>query len=271
MNSPKDKTLEFGYGQVKSQVETLTEKIPITEGSGARGSVDLDSLTNFPPTFKSLEFFKYDGTGDPCTHLRMFCKKIAPYGDNHPFLCQISLDNLTGFAATWYVRLEKTFSWREMANAFLEYYQFNIEIAPDRTILQRTKKKCGESFCEYVQKWHELATQVLPPMMEDEMIKWFIDNLKPPYYEKMISAQVTHFASLIPIGEHIDEGIRSNEIVDPEALNSMIEQQVKKATSRKGKEVDVHMINKVPAGLRGVTSAYTAQIARPYQQQVQPA
>ena len=84
MNSPKDKTLEFGYGQVKSQVETLTEKIPITEGSGARGSVDLDSLTNFPPTFKSLEFFKYDGTGDPCTHLRMFCRKIAPYGDNHP-------------------------------------------------------------------------------------------------------------------------------------------------------------------------------------------
>jgi len=32
--------------------------------------------------------------------------------------------------------------------------------------------------------------------MEDEMIKWFIDNLKPPYHEKMISAQVTHFASL---------------------------------------------------------------------------
>ena len=30
--------------------------------------------------------------------------------------------------------------------------------------------------------------QVLPPMMEDELIKWFIDNLKSPYYEKMISA-----------------------------------------------------------------------------------
>jgi len=59
-------------------------------------------------------------------------------------------------------------------------------------------------------------------MMEDEMIKWFIDNLKPPYYEKMISAQVTHFASLIPIGEH--EGIKSKKIVNLEALNSMIEQ-----------------------------------------------
>ena len=82
--------------------------------------------------------------------------------------------------------------------------------------------------------------------MEDEMIKWFIDNLKPPYYERMISAQVTHFASLIPIREHIDEGIRSNKIVDLEAWNSMIEQLVKKTTGRKGKEVDVHMIDKTP-------------------------
>ena len=60
-------------------------------------------------------------------------------------------------------------------------------------------------------------------MMEDEMIKWFIDNLKPPYYEKMISAQVTYFVSQIPIEESIDEGIISKKIVDFEALNSMIE------------------------------------------------
>ena len=61
-------------------------------------------------------------------------------------------------------------------------------------------------------------------MMENEMIKWFIDNLKPPYYEKMISTQVTYFASLIPIGEHIDEGIRPKKIMDPESLSSMVEQ-----------------------------------------------
>ena len=111
-----------------------------------------------------------------------------------------------------------------MAYAFLEYYRFNIEIALNRKVLQRTKKKSGESFHEYSQRWRELATKVLPPMMEYEMSKWFINNLKPSYYEKMISAQVTHFASLIPIGEHIDEGIRSKKIVDLEALNSMIEQ-----------------------------------------------
>ena len=77
---------------------------------------------------------------------------------------------------------------------------------------------------EYAQRWRELAAQVLPPMMEDEMIKWFIDNLTPRCYEKMIGAQVTHFAGLIPIGERNNEGIRSKKIVYPEALNSIIEQ-----------------------------------------------
>ena len=46
----------------------------------------------------------------------------------------------------------------------------------------------------------------------------------------------------------------------------MIEQQVKKETGREGKEDDVHMIDKVPVGLRGVTSAYTSPTTWPYQQ-----
>ena len=113
-----------------------------------------------------------------------------------------------------------------MANSFLEYYRFNTKIAPDRTVLMRTKKKSGESFQKYAQRWHELAAQVQPPMMENEMIKCFIDNLEPSYYEKMISTQVNHFASLTLIGECIDEGIRSKKIMDAEFLSSMAEQQV---------------------------------------------
>ncbi|KAL0001390.1 hypothetical protein SO802_015171 [Lithocarpus litseifolius] len=83
----------------------------------------------------------------------------------------------------------------------------------------------------------------------------------------MISTQVIHFASLIPIEDHIDEGVKSKKIVDLEALNSMIEQQVKKATKCKGKEADAYMIDKAPEGLRGVVSSYIAPNARPYQQQ----
>ena len=44
----KDKNPESGYSQIKSQVKTLAEKLRIIEGSNARGSVNLDNLTNFP-------------------------------------------------------------------------------------------------------------------------------------------------------------------------------------------------------------------------------
>ena len=44
----KDKNPESGISQVKSQMETLAEKLRIIEGSNAYGSVNLDSLTNFP-------------------------------------------------------------------------------------------------------------------------------------------------------------------------------------------------------------------------------
>ena len=96
-------------------METLAEKILILEGSSAHESVDLDNLTNFPqvimpPKFKALEFVKYDGIGDPYVHLCTFCRNMAPYGDNHPLLCQIFPDSLTGPTATWYMRLKKTSS-----------------------------------------------------------------------------------------------------------------------------------------------------------------
>ena len=101
-------------------------------------------------------------------------------------------------------------------------------------------------------------------MMENGMIKWFIDNLKPPYYEKMISTQVTHFASLIPIRKCIGEGIRSKKIMDPKSLSSMVEQQVKRKTGHKTKEADVHMIDNASKRPRGVASTYAPQVGRPY-------
>ena len=100
--------------------------------------------------------------------------------------------------------------------------------------------------------------------MENEMIKWFIDNVKPPYYEKMISTQVTHFANLIPIGELIDKGIRNKKIMDAESLSSMVEQQVKRMTGCKTKEADVHMVNNALERPRDIAPAYATLATRPY-------
>ena len=53
-----------------------------------------------PPKFKTPKFVKYDGTEDPCVHLCMLCRKMAPYRDNTPLLCQIFPNSLTNPVAT---------------------------------------------------------------------------------------------------------------------------------------------------------------------------
>ena len=84
-----------------------------------------------------------------------------------------------------------------MVNSFLEYYQFNTKIAPDHIVLQRMEKKSGESFYEYAQMWRELAAQVQPPMMENEMVKWFIDNFKHLIEPLIREGSQAH---LVPLG-----------------------------------------------------------------------
>ena len=47
--------------------------------------------------------------------------------------------------------------------------------------------------------------------------------------------------------------------MDPESLSSMVEQQVKKMTSHKTKEADVHMIDNASERPRGITATYATQ------------
>ena len=50
--------------------------------------------------------------------------------------------------------------------AFIRQYQYNTDMAPNRTQLQNMCKKEHESFKEYAQRWRDLAAQVSTPMME---------------------------------------------------------------------------------------------------------
>ena len=61
--------------------------------------------------------------------------------------------------------------------AFIRQYQYNPDMAPDRTQLQNMCKKEHESFKEYAWRWRDLAAQVAPPMIEREMITMLVDTL----------------------------------------------------------------------------------------------
>uniref|UniRef100_A0A2N9FAG0 Retrotransposon gag domain-containing protein n=1 Tax=Fagus sylvatica TaxID=28930 RepID=A0A2N9FAG0_FAGSY len=143
---PTPPNLEGKDSQIDSKIDSLEEKIRLMQGLNSFGNTDFSSMSWFPnmtvpPKFKTLEFERYNGRGDPMIHLQMYCRKMAPYADNEPLLIQTFQDTLTGHAAEWYSQLKKISHWKELADTFLAQYGFKSQIAPDRFDLQRIEKK----------------------------------------------------------------------------------------------------------------------------------
>ena len=248
-----------------SKIDSLEEKIRLMQGLNSFGNTDFSSMSWFPnmmvpPKFKAPEFEKYNRRGDPMIHLQMYYQKMAPYVDNELLLIQTFQDTLTGHAVKWYSQLKKISHWKELADTFLAQYGFNSQIAPDR--FDQMKKKSNETFREYAQRWREKAARECPPLDEREMIKIFIDTLKNPYFDQMIGLQMQFFVDLIPVGERIEDAMKTKKIVDMTALMALAEQDAKKAPTKK-KEGDVQMIGRSNGRPRQVLPTFTMQPIQP--------
>lgn len=198
--------------KVASKLESPEEKLRTLRGIDSYGSTGFSDLCFFPdlklpPKFQTPDFDKYDGSGCPFTHLKVYCGEMCLYGDNEPLLIQQFQKSLTGPALRWFVELDrsKIHSWTDLANAFLTQYKFNTEIAPDRIDLQRMQKRNNESFRAYAQRWRELAAQVKPSMTEREMIGTFINTLREPYLSHLVGHTKSSFADLVIVGDRVEE------------------------------------------------------------------
>ena len=128
--------------------------------------------------------------------------------------------------------------------AFIRQYQYNSDMAPNRTQLQNMCKKEHESFKEYAQRWRDLGAQVAPPMMEREMITMIVDTLPVFYYEKMVGYLPSSFADLVFVGERIEVGLRRGKF--DYAASTSISNRKTRTNGAKKKEGDAHAITAAP-------------------------
>ena len=56
----------------------------------------------FPEKFKTPEFEKYNGTGYPNLHTRLYVQKMSQYVKYDKLMVQTFQDSLAGLALTWY-------------------------------------------------------------------------------------------------------------------------------------------------------------------------
>ncbi|MCI23836.1 hypothetical protein A2U01_0045018 [Trifolium medium] len=130
----------------------LEERLKAVEGFSAYGVDAMDMClvpdVVIPPKFKVPDFEKYKGIHCPRNHLRMFCRKMAGYAANEKLMIHVFQDSLSGASLDWYMKLERTQiqTWKDLADAFLKQYKYNLDMAPNRMQLQNLSKKGSESF-----------------------------------------------------------------------------------------------------------------------------
>jgi hypothetical protein len=204
--------------EARGKILALEERVKAMEGDNEFGldALDMCLFSNvvLPPKFKVPDFEKYKGLTCPRNHLIMYCRKMGIAAQDDKLLIHFFQDSLSGASLNWYMHLEKgrIRTWKDLAEAFVKQYKYNMGMTPDRMQLQELTKKGTETFKEYAQRWRELASQVEPPLSEKELVRIFIGTLQAPYYEKVIGSASSGFSDLVIIGEMVELGLKNGKI-----------------------------------------------------------
>jgi hypothetical protein len=96
-----------------------------------------------PKNFRIPEFIKYTRLECPNTYLRSYCNKMAEVIYDDKLLIYFFQDSLAESALSWYMSLDnaKVKKWKDLVEAFLKQYKFNLEIAQDKTSLMSIEKR----------------------------------------------------------------------------------------------------------------------------------
>ncbi|XP_049371475.1 uncharacterized protein LOC125836336 [Solanum verrucosum] len=212
--------------QYSSHVEA-EKSVRDMQGLGGHKSVSFNDLCMFPHVhlpidFKTPKFEKYDGHGDPVAHLKRYCNQLRGAGSKEELLMAYFRESLMGIASEWFLDQDTSnwHTWDDLARCFVQQFQYNIDIIPDRTSLVNMRKRTIENFREYAIRWREQAARVKPPMKKSEMIDVFLHAQEPNYFHYLLSVVGKTFAEVIKIGEMVENGIKSGKIVSQAALKA---------------------------------------------------
>jgi hypothetical protein len=149
------------------KISALEEQLRVVEGnewSDPMRAYEVCLVPNItvPKDFRIPKFIKYTGLECPNTHLRSYCNKMAEVIHDDKLLIYFFQDCLASSALSWYMRLDnaKVKKWKDLVEAFLKQYKFNLEITPNRMSIMSMEKRSQESVRAYVQRWRDEATHV---------------------------------------------------------------------------------------------------------------
>ena len=152
--------------------------------------MDYDSFSHFPdvrlsPKFKMPTLDKFDWTGCPKSHLKMYMRAMQPLGATEEVLTQMFQNTLIGAILRWFLNLDdaRARSWKDIYWEFHKQYKYHIEVDITRRDLETTKQEPKESFSTFITKQRAKATQMMNRPSEEKQFAMVVKNLLPIYHK----------------------------------------------------------------------------------------
>ncbi|PHT69933.1 hypothetical protein T459_25037 [Capsicum annuum] len=149
-------------------------------------------------------------------------------------------ESLSSLASKWFVDqdIDKWIGLDDLANEFVQQFQYNVELIPDEKSLTNMKKKSTETFTEYVIRWREQAARVKPPMKRSKIVEVFIQAQDKTYYQHLLPVLGKPFIEVLKMGEMIEDGIKTGHIVSFATLKAITQAIQKGLGSIGGKKYE---------------------------------
>ena len=181
--------------------------------------MDYDTLSLFPdarlpPKFKIPTLDKFNGTGYPKSHLKMYMRAMQPLSATEEVLAQMFQNILIGSALRWFLNLDdvRARNWEDIYREFHKQYEYNIEVDITRRDLETTKQESKESFSAFITKWKAKVAQKMSRPSEEEQLAMVVKNLLPVYHKYLFAQYFPNFKALIAAGTQIEDAINNGTI-----------------------------------------------------------
>lgn len=100
-------------------------------------------------------------------------------------------------------------TWRTLIRAFLEYFQFNLQMLPTQEEIEGMHPQDNEGIRDYTYQWRQRTSNLKHLMSEEDMISTFLKILGASYQLILLTASTGNFADVINKATHVQLAIRA--------------------------------------------------------------
>ena len=119
--------------------------------------MDLEGLlepikVKLPDNFKMPDIDRFDGTGNPKSHVKLCMNVFQSLGCNHEHIALLFPETLSKVALSWFLTLDatKTQALEDIVRNFVDHYSYNQELDVTIRDLETTRQGPHESFATFL-------------------------------------------------------------------------------------------------------------------------